>query len=294
MRTLWSVFTAFILVASCQPEKENIRPVVTVSIAPQQYLIEQIAGDWVSVNVMVPSGSSPATYEPTVQQMKQLDHSVLYMKMGCLGFELGWIDRIQAANPGLRVSDLSRGIELISVKDHASQREVSRTEHSHGGTDPHIWMSARNVSVMASTIYEDLCRILPGKEDSLKKNLQVFRAGLDSLDRQIGETLQECGTCSFMIYHPALSYFSRDYGLVQIPLEFEGKEPSPAQMRSVSDRGRDLGISAIFIQRQFDRRNAEVLARDLDARVVVIDPLDANWKNQMLHITKSLKESWQK
>jgi zinc transport system substrate-binding protein len=294
MRSLWSVIVIFVMVVSCHPEKETVGPVVTVSITPQKYLIEKIAGDLVKVNVMVPSGASPASYEPTVQQMKQLDGSVLYMKIGYLGFELSWMDRIRAAKSGLPVSDLSLGIDLIGAGDIHPHGEENGTHHSDGGTDPHIWMSPGNMSIMASTACDALCGIFPEWKDLFRKNLQKFRTELDSLDRQIREDLQGCGSCAFMIYHPALSYFARDYGLVQIPLEFEGKEPSPARMKSVSDRGRELGITAILIQRQFNRRNAEVLARDLEATVVIIDPLDEDWKNQILHITKSLKESWKK
>ncbi len=132
-----------LLITSCAQQRgpNPGKPVVSVSILPQKYFIEQLAGEMVEVNVMVPPGASPETYEPTVSQLSQLDRSAVYMKMGYLGFELSWMDKIRSVNPNMVVINLSDGVELIygeEADDHQGQG------HSHGGADPHIWMSARN------------------------------------------------------------------------------------------------------------------------------------------------------
>jgi zinc transport system substrate-binding protein len=269
-----------ILLSACNPKAASHpeKPVVSVSVLPQQYFIERLAGDLVEVNVMIPSGASPATYEPTISQLRHLDQSEVYMKIGHLGFERSWMEKILSANPSMQVVDLSRGIELIRG-------------HDHGGTDPHIWMSARNARVMASNMFESLCGLLPVKTDMLASNLSQLVLELDSLDQVITDMLSEMEHRSFMIYHPALSYFARDYNLLQLPLELEGKTPSPAHMKQMTDLGKEHHITAIFLQRQFDQKNSETLAEEIGAKIIQINPLDPDWNSQMLFIASQLKTS---
>ena len=95
-----------------------------------------------------------------------------------------------------------------------------------------------------------------------------------------------------MIFHPALSYYARDYNLEQLPLELEGKEPSPTRMAKMVDQGREYRISTIFLQQQFEERNARTLAAEIEAEVVKIDPLDPDWQKQLMFITEQLIRSY--
>jgi zinc transport system substrate-binding protein len=301
-----AIILLFILVlalSGCKQEKATApgKAVVSVSISPQQYLIECIAGELVEVNVMVPPGASPATYEPTVTQMAGLTHSELYLMMGYLGFELSWMDKIRSVNPGMEVIDLSRGIMLIDGAqkgdDPDRQYDSNRKgalhgNHVHSGTDPHIWMSARNMKKIATTSFEALLTLLPSEKEYLSYNYDRFMLELDTLDRAIGEMLSGEERKSFMIYHPSLGYFARDYGLEQLALELEGKTPSPAHMKRMSDLGKNKGVHTLFIQKEFDQHNASVLAREIGAQLVQIDPLDPEWNKQMLHIASQLKASF--
>jgi zinc transport system substrate-binding protein len=280
-----------VLLAACRPSGSSIpeKPVISVSILPQRYFIEMLAGDRVEVNVMVPPGASPATYEPTMAQLGYLDRSALYMRIGYVGFELSWMEKILSVNPSMKVADLSRGVELIRGEE---QRDQNRHPgHSHTGVDPHIWMSARNARVIASNTYASLLEVLPAEQDLLSFNLSKLLKEIDSLDHAIAAMLDGLDHRGFMIYHPALSYFARDYNLQQYALEVEGKTPSPAHMKEMSDLGRERQITTIFLQQQFDVKSARVLADEIGARVVRIDPLDPDWKNQMLTIATRLKES---
>jgi zinc transport system substrate-binding protein len=274
---------------ACRPGadlKEGI-PVVSVSILPQQYFIERIAGDLVQVNVLIPPGASPATYEPTLAQLEQLGKSELYMKMGYLGFELGWMEKIVSVNPDMKIADLSGGISLIS-----GTGDEDAHGHAHG-TDPHIWMSVTNARIMAGTICASLHTLLPAEQGTLEHNYSAFLLALDSLDRMIRDTLSGLEHRTFIIYHPSLSYFARDYGLEQLPLELEGKEPSPAHMQLMSGLGQEQHIRAILLQKQFDQKNARALAAEIGAEIIVIDPLDPEWFEQMLHISSQLKSALQ-
>ena len=270
------------LIISCHHNSEFVeKPILSVSILPQLYFVEQLAGELVEVNVMIPPGASPATYEPTVSQLGKLERSETYLRIGHVGFELSWMDKISSVNPGMKIVDLSRGIDLI---EEMEEEEEGHRGHSHGGVDPHIWLSAHNARIIASNLYEELLLMFPDHQDELSKRMEKFSLSLDSLHWAISTQLEGLDNRSFMIYHPALTYFARDYGLHQYPLEIEGKSPSPAHLRHMVDLGRSQKISRIFIQDQFDRKNAEVLAGEIGAEIIQFDPLDPDWMEQMLYI----------
>ena len=273
---------ASISLESCRPvEKPSDRIVISVSILPQKYFVERIAGSQVEVNVLIPPGASPATYEPSLAQLSMLDQSKLYMKIGYLGFELSWMDKIASVNPDMKIVDLSRGIDLIHEKE---EKEEEHHGHTHTGPDPHIWMSLPNAKLIAATIYNELLLLLPGEEETLEQSFRAFNHELDSLHQSFSLRLKEVENRSFLIYHPALGYFARDYMLQQYPIEIEGKTPSPAHLKMLTDLSKQKTIKTIFIQSQFDKRNAEILAAEIDAEIIQFNPLDEDWTRQMLYI----------
>jgi len=278
--------TLFLFLSACTPATDSTdKLMISVTILPQQYFLERLAGDKVEVNVMIPPGASPATYDPTISQLSRLDQSQVYMKMGYVGFELSWMEKIRAVNPDMKIVDLSQGVELVHSE------EVKHQGHSHGGTDPHIWMSVLNARIIALNIYDELLIQMPDEKEFLKTRLAALMQELDSLHVSISDKLSEIDNRSFMIYHPALSYFARDYQLEQYPLEIEGKTPSPSYMRMMTDLGKEKEISVIFIQSQFDHTHAEVLAKELNARIIQFDPLDKEWSRQMFFVADQINTS---
>ena len=296
MKAPFLIGILFLGLLSCsspaKPDQEKVQ--VSVSILPQQYFVDRIAGDRVQVNVMVPPGASPATYEPTASQLARLEESSLYLSMGYLGFERSWMDKLSSVNANMKIIDLSSGIELIS----GEEENKGQNNHTHGhgnpghrhdtGIDPHTWMSPANVGIMSRQIHEVLCEILPDHQQEFSRNLELFLAETDSLDRVIRQMFSGIRNRTFMIYHPALAYLARDYELTQLSLESEGKEPSPLHMKKMADLGKELGIQTIFIQKEFDRRNATVLAEEIGARVMEINPLDPDWPAQIIYISNAL------
>ncbi len=286
-RTIYFI-ALLLLMFSCKPVGDNPqKQVISVSILPQQYFIERLAGDMVEVNVMIPPGASPATYEPTVAQLGKLDQSLVYMTIGYIGFELSWLNKIRSVNPNMKIVDLSRGVEPIMEEEHHQEQPG----HMHGNIDPHIWMSVLNAKIISENIYRELLLQFPDEKDKLTARYSQLNLGLDSLHFTLSQLLTGQKDKGFMIYHPALSYFARDYQLVQYPLEFGGKTPSPAHMKNMSDLGNEKSISTIFIQKQFDRNNAQVLANEIGAKIVQIDPLDPDWYAQMIYIATQLSLS---
>ena len=255
---------------SCSSAKNDNANKITVSIEPLRYLTEQIVGDRFEVVTMVPKGSSPETYEPTARQMADLSESILYIKVGELGFERTWMPRLTSNAPHITVVNSSEGIT------------------SHIGDDPHSWMSARNAIIMAHNIYEAVKRI--DVKDSV-----FFRQRLDSLcsvihatDKYIRQTTAQAHCKSFIIYHPALTYFASDYGLEQLALEEHGREPSAAELEQIISTARAKGVKTMFVQREFANRNVDIITNTIGARKVEINPLGYDWNKEMRRIAAEM------
>jgi zinc transport system substrate-binding protein len=282
------MFITAILSGCSIKEKPDSKIEIAVSILPQEYFVSNIAGDLFKINVMIPPGASPATYEPTPAQMASLSKTDLYFKMGHTGFERAWMDKLSSANDKMSIIDLSEGIQLI--REHLSHQSGHHQHGHEGGVDPHTWLSPKNVKIISKTIHEALKAHYPEHSEIFDKNLSKFLNDLDSLDNYISTSLSDLNSRSFFTYHPSLSYFARDYNLDQHPLELEGKTPSSSHMKYLIDTGIENKIKVIFLQMQFDQKNAEVLANETGAEIVQINPLDPEWHKQMLFITQKLKE----
>ena len=284
---------------ACQPsksssEKEQEKPVLTVAIEPLRYFTEAIAGPYFTVRTLVPSGASPETYDPTPRQLVELAGSAAFLRTGYIGFEQVWTERLQAAAPQVPFVNLSEGIRLIREEQEACEHaDEPHTHHHHhaGGVEPHTWTTPENASIISRHILQTLCRLdtlhqayYQAKHDSLQAHIQL----IDSL---ITKKLEGASTHrSFLIYHPSLSYFARQYGLQQIPIENQGKEPSPETLSRLVALCRTQQVGVIFIQPEFDVRHAEVLAQQTGTRLVRIHPLAYQWDEEMLHVAENLGE----
>ena len=285
-KTLLILFSLIFLIACNLKETEQQKTQITVSILPQKFLIEKIAPGRFNINVMIPPGASPATYDPTPQQMKDLSESVIYFRIGYIGFEIAWINNIQQTNKDLNIVEPPNDLELISEKAH------SHEDHIHeGGIDPHIWLSPRSVEKIIRTIYNELIRIDPENKSSFEDKYHKFLSEIQDLNKIITESLQNLKNRKFLIFHPALTYYARDYDLIQIPMELEGKNPTPEHLKEIIDIANRDSIRVILIQKQFDKENAVTVAKEIDGIIIQIDPLSYEWLDNMEDITKPLKEA---
>lgn len=275
-----------LVVASCsgKPKKEGSGRIVTVTIEPQRYFARAIAGERFTIRTMVPQGSSPETYDPTPRQLVGLNESEAYLRIGHIGFEVSWMKRLQENTPGLKVFDLSKGIDLIRETGHAHD------DHHHpGGIDPHLWNSAANARVIAQNILNAFAELDPQGKDYYRARYDSLVVTINRTDSTIRSILQDGADRAFMIYHPALSYFAREYGLHQISIEEGGKEPSPSHLKNLIELAKLEHVNVIFVQPEFDKRNAEVIAGQTHTRIVAVNPLAYDWQEEMLRIAESLK-----
>ena len=283
MKKLIYILTLFICCACGHTPQQSEKPVITVTLEPLRYFTEAIAGDCFEVVSMVPKGSSPESYDPTPQQLVNLSKSQAYLRIGYIGFEQAWMKKLEANYPTMKIYDTSKGVELIREEGH------HHGNHYHeGGVEPHIWNSTQNASVIADNIYAALCELDADHQAEYKKRLDVLKETIRHTDANV-RTLLANADSTFLIYHPALSYFARDYGLHQISIEEGGKEPSPATLKTLIETCRREGAQVIFVQQEFDQRNAQLIADELGIEIVPINPLSHDWAEEMLRVANALK-----
>ena len=283
MKRLIPILTIFICFACGNTAQKSEKAILTVTIEPLRYFTEAIAGENYQIVSMVPKGSSPESYDPTPQQLVNLSKSQAYFRIGHIGFEQAWMKKLEANCPDMKVYDTSKGIDLIRDKGHW------HGDHFHeGGVEPHIWNSTQNALIIVDNIYQALCELDTTHQADYKYRLDSLKQSIQQTDAETRRLLENADS-TFLIYHPALSYFARDYGLKQISIEEGGKEPSPAQLKKLIETCRNENVHTIFVQQEFDQRNAQLIAHELGIDIVSINPLSYDWTEEMLRTAKGLK-----
>lgn len=280
-------FTFFIfalLSIPCQAAPSSPETIF-VSIMPQKFFMQQICKDILNIEVMVAPGASPHTYEPRPSQMRKLAASRAYFAIG-MPFEDAWLDKFIGVNPKLKIVDTDAGIEKLAMVEH---HEGHSGGHEDDGSDPHIWLSPTLVKKQAETMTAALSSLFPDKAAFFRENLAAFAREIDILDNELRSTLKDKEGLRFMVFHPSWGYFARDYGLEQVAVEVEGKEPKPSQMQNLIQEARAQNIHVIFAQPQFSLKSAKLLAGEISGEVVLIDPLAENWFDNMRQVAGKLR-----
>lgn len=263
--------------------------VITVTIPPFAWFVEGIAGGDYTVNVLLPNGADHHIWEPLPAQINSLSGSEALIINGKLGFEDAWMKRFMQVNPDMKVLDLSRNIQLIeSEEEEAGEDHHDHEGHTHGGPDPHYWMSPSAAMIMARDIKDFLTELNPGSSEKYEANLALLNKRISEVDSLVRAAMVSAPNKTVMIYHPALAYMGRDYGFEQVSFEDEGKSPSPARMKQLIDLARDKEIKTIFIQAEYDLRNAQSLSGETGAELIVINPMNRNWPEAVFEVAKAI------
>ena len=291
---------------------------VLVSIAPQKFFVQQIGKDLVDIQVMVQPGANPHTYEPKPKQMTGLSGAQLYFAIG-VPFEKAWLQKITSANPKLKIIHTDHGIQKIPMiahhlhdADHHSQEgslhHEKEHDHDHGEAheggrhhkadtdkdgmrDPHIWLSPPLVRAQARMIRDALQEIDPRHHENYARNYRAFITEIVELDDELKNIFAGMQKLEFIVFHPSWGYFADAYGLSQVPIEIEGKDPKPAELKEIVEHAREKGIKVIFVQPQFSSRSAELVAREIGGQVVFADPLAEDWLSNLRQVAGKFKEA---
>lgn len=294
IKTIMGCWAGLVLMAI---HADAARISVFVSVPPQRYFVQQIAGDRVSVQVMVLPGASPATYEPKPIQMAAIAKADVYFSIG-VPFEDVWLEKIAAANPDMQIVATDRDIDKLPMAAHDHDHERDSKGHDHGSgkeqsrfLDPHIWTSPMLVMQQARLIASALKQIDPVHQKSYEANYTTFAGALRQLDRELREVLSGVENRKFLVFHPSWGYFAKAYGLIQVPVEVEGKSPKPAHLHEIIEHARQDNIRVIFVQPQFSTKSARIIAAAIGGKVVAADPLAEDWAENLRMQTIKFKDA---
>lgn len=254
------------LCASCNmTESSKQDATIYVSITPLKSIVEEITCGDFEVRILVPQGASPETFEPTAKQIAELSDSHLLFQTGLIDFEQSLVGRVAEQT---KVVNLCEGVELMAGS-------CSHHHHSHDhahGIDPHIWTSPKALMTMVDNVRDCIMREYP---DSTKYDVAAdkLQQRIAELDRYCASRIDDAALRVMMIYHPAYTYYARDYGIEQIAIEHDGKEPSPRQLTTLVERAKSNGIGAILLQPQYSEDKVRSIAEECGAEIVVTDPL---------------------
>ena len=263
------------------------RQVIAVTIPPVRAWAEELAGDRFDVLCVVPDGGNPESFDLPPSTMARLAECPAYFSCGYLGFERAWLGKIALNNPQMQVVNMAEGIELIYGTHHHHGEEAEAhdaDEHDACYPDPHLWCSPRRARLMVRNMYEALCRLDPDGRAVYDENYSRLDARMALLDSTLTARLAPDAGRAFAIYHPTLTYWAADYGVHQLALEPEGKSPSPQYLRQMVDSARHCGVEVVFVQREFDPKQAETFSREVGCRTEIINPLSYAWESESLHI----------
>jgi len=251
--------------------------VVVATVLPLGHFVEKVAGDLVSVEVLLPPGASPATYEPTIRQMTALQDASLLVKVGHphFPFERAWLDRLLEDREELKVVSGSEGLP-------------------HSGEDPHVWVSPAHVRKVTESIARALLEMLPDHRATVETRRDAFLEEIAILDNELRSSLEPYRGRKFLVFHPAWGHFAEAYGIRQISIEHEEKEPGPQELAHLVELARKERVRVVFVQPQFHRASAELVAEEIGARVVVVDPLALNWADNLRKVARAFREAFDK
>jgi zinc transport system substrate-binding protein len=311
MRHRMLLLGALAFLTACGNGSDDDRVAVAVSVLPQANLVERIAGDRVRVVVLVEPGQSPATYQPTDRQVSEVAGAEVYFRIG-VPFENGrWLEALTRGGARTRVVDLREGLTLREMERHAHHgEEHGHDEHggeeegheddghdehgheAHEGSDPHVWLEPSRLRVMAATIARALEEIDPEGAATYRERLAELDAELVALEAEIREALEPYRGRRVYVFHPAWGYFCDAFGLKQVAVEIEGKEPSESEITELLRSAREDGIRAIYVQPQIAGTAVQAVARALDVEVRTLDPLAPDVLANLRSVARSLADGW--
>ncbi len=266
---------------------------VVASVLPQKEFVDAVGGDKVQTVIMVPPGADPHTYEPKASQLQQITNAGMYVQVGSgIEFEISWMDKIKSFNQNMYIMNGSKGINLIksSEDEHSTEDNSHHDEgHGHSESDPHVWVSPLNAMMMVENIYQGLVKTDPKNKEYYLINKENYLKKLRQLDKNITSELSDKKGTKILVYHPSWGYFCQEYGLNQIAIEKEGKDPTPKGMAILINQAKKDNIKVIFISPQYNTRSAEVIASEIGGKVVSIDELAPDYLNNMNHVVQSFK-----
>ena len=241
---------------------------------PLRWLTQKIAGDDFEVISIVQPNMNHELFEPKPSDLKILENSKVFFTYNMLGFEETISNSLSDKNKIVNVLDgVDKNLFIKGDHDHehehehADKKEEEHEHHheheGHGGIDPHVWFSLDMMPKVAENIKNELSKLYPDKKETFEKNYNAFITELNQVKAELSQKMASKTKKSFMIYHPALNYFLKNYAIEEISIEQEGKEPSAQQIKEIIDEAKEHNVTTILVQPQFPKQSAEAISKEI-------------------------------
>ncbi len=264
---------------------------VITGILPVKYFVERIAEQNAEVKCLIPPGANPTTFDLKPSDFVTIKKADVYFVIG-VPFERILEKKIKDINPDLKIVRLYSSVKRIKMKSIYVNKDHRLKENNDTEFfDPHIWLSPTLVKIILMDIRDLFISIDPEHMDMYNKNYLEFKKEIDNLDKDLIDIFSNLKNRYFIVFHPSWGYFAKEYGLVQIPVEVEGKTPSPRELAELIKFAKQKNINTIFVQPQFSKKLAKLIAQRINAKVVEIDPLAENWLVNLKEVGKKISQS---
>lgn len=251
------------------------KPIIAVSIVPQQTFVQKVCGDDYEVVTIIPPGYSPASYDPTPVEAEKFNKAVIYFTVG-VPAEVNILKRI------------SSDTKIVHLEDIVAKKYDDRLLGT--SRDPHIWLSPKRVQVMVDTIAQNLVILNNGTVD-YAANAKAFNAELTQLESDITDLLAPVKNQSFVVFHPAFGYFADEFGLKMYALEEDGHEATPNHLMEMVDFAKENGIKTIFYQAEIDSAQSKSFAEEIGGVSAALSPLSGDYIANLHKMAQTIKDS---
>jgi zinc transport system substrate-binding protein len=277
-------------------ESPPAKPLLALSIVPQEWFARRIAGDFAGFLVLAGPGQNPHSYEPTPQDMALLAKADCWILSGT-EFEIALAPKVAAQNPSLKIIDGTRGMRFRLLEEHHDDDEAASgapggAEASGAeaalGRDRHTWLGRDQAIILAGHILGALEEIDRVHSDIFRKNYQDLTNDINQVFDELKTELAPLKGRKVFVYHPAFGYFLDEFGIIQEAVETGGKEPTPRVLRELIAGARAEKAAAVFVQTQFPLQSARTVAQAVGAEVVALDPLAPLWLDNIRAMGKAL------
>lgn len=251
---------------------ENHKLVALASFYPLFEFTKEIGKDKVNVSMLVPHGMEPHDWEPSIQDLKLIQSADIIIING-IGFE-NWIEDIIKINSEIKIIDTSSGINVTNKSD------MDKDNHVTTLADPHIWLSPVLAKIQVKNIEEGLKELDKENSQFYHDSSENYIQKLDTLDFKIKTELSNC-TKNFIAFHNAFTYFATEYGLNQYTVVSDEPhgEPTSKNIEKIINLAKELKIKVIFTEEGVDQRTAQVIAREINGKVLTLSPIEIGDKN---------------
>lgn len=249
-----------------------------VTIAPQREIVERVAGEEAQVEVLVPPGMSPENFSPGARTLNSLAEADCFFTIG-VESEEAVMPKLRRLNPAMRVV-APAGLRYLDFPPPGD------------GRDPHVWLAVDNLMLLARQCAETLGSLRPAHLAVFRERAERYCRELAALDQEIAALLAPLRGRTVLVFHPAFGYFLERYGLQQLPVELEGKEPPGGYLMQTMRRAKREKCPALFVQPQMNPRSVKTVSSELDCAVVQLDPLPLSISGGLRQIARAVAQSY--